>query len=214
MFDLRKILMPIRYNEISTLNFSNQLCVDYSQKPTQKTLELSEISSAYPSYLWKIVGLSDNRIAISVVDKIYIFDIDKGKCEAIIKSQNNSEVTALLSLSDGILLSAHEDGTVKRWNVHTGMLLGNLLKIKDCIKCMALLSNSCIVCGGSDGNVYIVYLNLGNIIYPVMPKHTSPIIFISHYEGAWIVSVDNNDYFTSAQLRGSARWHSPDRASP
>lgn len=204
MFDLRKILMPIRYNEINSLNFSNQSCVDYSQKPTQKTLELSEISGSYPSYLWKIVGLSDNRIAISVVEKIYIFNIDEGRCEAIFRSHNNSEVTDLLCLLDGSLLSSHEDGTVKIWNIYSGMLLGNLLKIECSIQCMEMLSNNCIVCGGVDGNIYIIYLNLGYIIFPVLPKHISPIFNIAHYEGAWIVGVDNNDYLSLTSINKEA----------
>ncbi len=140
MFDLKLILNKIYHNDIASIDFSSEYCIDYEKMPIITHIDNTGGSNIFDGYpVWRnLISLhKHNYFACNLYDKIYIWNIDAKKYERVINCY--SEITALLCLPNGQLLSAHTDKTVKIWQPETGEYLGDFGKFSSFVTSMKLL---------------------------------------------------------------------------
>eukprot|EP01102_Stenamoeba_stenopodia_P011632 TRINITY_DN3595_c0_g4_i1.p1 TRINITY_DN3595_c0_g4~~TRINITY_DN3595_c0_g4_i1.p1 ORF type:complete len:338 (-),score=55.71 TRINITY_DN3595_c0_g4_i1:92-1105(-) len=109
----------------------------------------------HSDYVHGVIALKDNKtVASASYDMtVRIWDVITGQCLRILKG-HEKEVRGLAVLSDGTLLSASEDGTVREWSKTQDECV-SITQLQYEITCMKGLRDGSVVIGGDDGQVEV-----------------------------------------------------------
>lgn len=193
MFDLRKLVKQVKYNEIKAINFNNEIIPDYSKNPQQSTISLDCECFSDSTLTWGyLIGLPNNIVACNIDDKIYICDTNIKKCINVLK--NNEYVSHLLALPDGRFISVHNGTSVKIWSLDDNKYVCETLFNQTVwINCLTVLSNNLVVTCSNDNFIRVWDINRKKHIFHIFNKSDSLIRKVVSTSNYNIVTVDKEN---------------------
>lgn len=196
MFDLRKLVKQVRYNEIKTINFNDEIIPDYRKNPQRYIISLEDIHDPEKIDEWSgIIVLSNNIFVTSANDDIYLWDANIGKCVNIL--HNDTNIKHLLLLSNDRFISCHKDNTVKFWLPYDGSYMCETL-FKDIseINCLTKLSDNLIVTCSDDNYIRVWDIDNKQMIFHLANESSNKIkMIIADYDYN-IVTIDDENNVT------------------
>ncbi len=193
MFDLRKLVKQIRYNEIKAINFDGEIIPDYSKNPQQSIVSLGSDCFSDNTLTWGyIIGLSNNIVACNIDNKIYICDINIKKCINVLN--NNELIDHLLALPDGRFISVHNDKSVNIWSLDNDKYECETLFNQTVeISCMTVLSNNLVVTCSNDNFIRVWDINNKKQVFHIFNQSDSLIRKVVSTSNYNIVTLDEEN---------------------
>lgn len=196
MFNLSKLIRQIRYNQIKTIDLNHKKVPDYSKKPRRYVISLKSHHDLEKIDEWSsIIILSNDFIATSANNNIYLWDINIGK--HVIKLSSDSNIKSLLALSDERFISCHEDNSVNVWLPDGDDYISELLFNQIAgISCLTVLQNNLIITCGNDNFMRVWNIDNKQMIFHLANESNNKIIKIIADYDYNIVTVDDENNVT------------------
>eukprot|EP01102_Stenamoeba_stenopodia_P010793 TRINITY_DN3280_c0_g1_i3.p1 TRINITY_DN3280_c0_g1~~TRINITY_DN3280_c0_g1_i3.p1 ORF type:complete len:362 (-),score=64.61 TRINITY_DN3280_c0_g1_i3:325-1410(-) len=97
--------------------------------------------------------IKKESIIVSADYALRIWNVTTGKCLRVLK-EGYSDITGLVELSDGSLLSVSQEGKIRTWNIETGQCIATCLA-SFCVSQVIKLKDDSIALGGTRGDLEV-----------------------------------------------------------
>lgn len=196
MFNLSNLIKQIRFNQIKTIDLNHKKIPDYSKKPHRSVIRLKNHQDLERIDEWmSVVVLSNDFIATSANNNIYLWDVNIGK--HVTKLSSDTNIKSLLALSDGRFISCHEDSSINLWLPDGDDYMSELLFNQIAgISCLTVLPDNLIVTCGNDNFIRFWDINNKQMIFHLVNESNNKIkMIIADYDNN-IVTVDDENTVT------------------